>query len=188
MADARFDKSEKAIKEAFVRLSGEIGVGRFGMTQLAREARVSRSTLYGHFRNTEEVFEALVDDFAEGLKPLEAHLHEGCAACPTVPKPFCVAVRESVELRPLLRDPRFLPLLLDKISEEGSSLDSRGVYRSLGLGEVQARSVLLFQMSGCYAVALSDIPAEEWRCVQQELDTFIRGGMASLRTRARRAT
>ena len=107
MADARFDKSEKAIKEAFVRLSGEIGVSRFGMTQLAREARVSRSTLYGHFRNTEEVFEALVDDFAEGLKPLEAHLHEGCAACPTVPKPFCVAVRESVELRPLLRDPRF---------------------------------------------------------------------------------
>ena len=108
--------------------------------------------------------------------------------CATVPKPFCVAIRESVELRPLLRDPRFLPLLLDKISEEGSSLDSRGVYRSLGLGEVQARSVLLFQMSGCYAVALSDIPAGEWRCVQQELDTFIRGGMASLRTRARCTT
>lgn len=184
VADVRHERSEKAIKDAFVRLSGRVGADHVSMTMLASEAKVSRSTLYAHFRNVEEVVEALTADFVKSLKPLGAHLHGGCEACSASSRPFCIALRESVELHPLLKSPRFLPMMFEMIDREGSSLDAPGPYRALGLDEVQARAVFRFQMSGCYAVALSDVSREDWQSVQRTVDAFVRGGLASLRAPA----
>ena len=36
-------------------------------------------------------------------------------------------------------------------------------------------------MSGCYAVAMSDVPNGEWEVVQRTLDAFIRGGLNAVR-------
>lgn len=185
--DARYEKSDKAIRDALVRLMDGSEFSSISMAELAAEAGLSRSTLYAHYRNVEEVLERIVDDFVSDLSPLDAHLRfGGCAECAPRSKPFCVALREARDKLPFVRNPRFFALLLERIVErDGCAHDSMRVYRAAGLDEAQARAVFVFQMSGCYAVALSEVPAVEWQHVQQTLDAFVRGGLAALRGNAR---
>lgn len=79
MKDARFEKSAEAIKQAFLRLLVARRLEDISMSELAREAQVSRSTLYAHFGNVEEVYHALVMEFLAKLRSLNTHLH--CSDC-----------------------------------------------------------------------------------------------------------
>ena len=182
MVDARYLRSRRAVKEALLVLLEKRQIAGIAMTELAREAGVSRSTLYAHVGNVQDVYAELVRDFYASLRPLGVHLHCGdCSAQSSGARPFCVALRDAGPYLFLVKDAHFLPTLFEQLESglvEGGALSA---YLVPGLSEAQARAVFRFQMSGCYAVALSDAPAEEWARVQQALDTFIRGGLNALR-------
>ena len=71
--DARFEKSAAAIKEALLRLMVGKRLEDISMAELAREAKVSRSTLYAHFGNDQYVYLQLMAEFITGLRPLAPH-------------------------------------------------------------------------------------------------------------------
>lgn len=178
--DARFERSAEAIKQALLRLMVARRLEDVSMAQLAREAGVSRSTLYAHFGNVLDVYAALVADFLGGLRSLEMHLH--CSDCREAgQRPFCVALREAGPYEPVVRDGRFLSLLFSLVDQGSFGGDLLGIYASLGTSRLQAWALYRFQMSGCYAVALSSVPAGEWDVVQRTLDAFIRGGINAVR-------
>lgn len=179
--DARFEKSRRAIKDALLDLLGKKVLDAVSMSELARCAQVSRSTLYAHFGNVQEAYEELVTDFNRTLQPLEAQLHcEGCGSAGS--RPMCVALRESGRYRPVVTDGRFLPTLLERLRPTRFENRTFRVYQELGLDADLAWAACCFQMSGCYAVALSQPGSADWPRVQSALDTFIRGGINALRT------
>lgn len=184
MTDARSLRSREAVKDALLELLGARQLESISMSELARAAHVSRSTLYAHFGNVQEVYEELAYDFTVRIPPLEAFVGcAGCAArCPDA-QPFCVAIREAGKYLPLVRDARFLPTLFERVDAGLYAHEMLATYRATGLDEAQARAMLRFQLSGCYAVALSGVRAEDWPSLQQSIDAFIMGGLVALRAR-----
>lgn len=180
MVDARSRKSQEAIKSALLDLLGKKPLDAVTMTELARKAAVSRSTLYAHFGNVQEVYEELVIEFNRTLQPLEMRLHcEECVVSDS--RPMCVALRDSGRYRPVVTDGRFMSTLLERLRPNRFENRTFRVYQELGLDAELAWAACCFQMSGCYAVALSQPESADWPRIQRMLDAFIRGGINALR-------
>lgn len=180
MGDARFDRSTAAIREALLRLLVAKRLDGISMAEVARMAGVSRSTLYSHYGNVLDIYRSLVVEFLAGLQPLGAHLR--CGECfEAGGRPFCVALRSAGPYAPVVRDARFMSTLFSVAEEKGLVNDMLDTYAKLGTSPLQAEALFRFQMSGCYAVAMSDVPNGEWEVVQRTLDAFIRGGINAVR-------
>lgn len=178
--DARFEKSAVSIKEALLRLMVGKRLEDVSMAELAREAKVSRSTLYAHYGNVQDVYLQLMAEFLSGLRPLTAHLR--CSECARAgSRPFCVALREAGSFDPVVRDARFLPVMFEMVKQGVFSSETLNIYAGLGMSALQAEALFRFQMSGCYYVAMSEVPAGEWDVVQRTLDAFICGGINAVR-------
>lgn len=97
MSNARYLASRRAIKDALISLANEMSLDSIFMVQLAQRANVSRSTLYAHFDNVQDVYDEIIEEFADTLRPLNAHLHcSDCEAYPKISLPFCRALRERI--------------------------------------------------------------------------------------------
>ncbi len=181
MPDARTVRSKNAIKNAFIILLNMKHMDEIVMTEIARIANVSRSTLYTHYGNAEEIYRDLVHDFASTLTPLHSQLR--CDTCqPEEQQPFCVALRDTEKYRAVVREPRFMQTLFSEIEQNGVSLNALQSYESLGLDTDQAHALVHFQMTGCYSLAMANVPIDDWSRIQNTVDTFIRGGMNALRS------
>ena len=180
MGDARYEKRDAAIREALLRLLTGGKLEDVSMSDLASEAGVSRSTLYAHYGNVQDVYAALVIEFLGDLRSLESHLR--CSDCvQSSGRPFCVALREAGPYAPVVRDERFMPLLFALVEQGAFPGGVSNMFSDLGMSRMQADALYRFQMSGCYAVALADVSTGEWDIVQRTLDAFIRGGISAVR-------
>lgn len=78
-AARRPEKTEK-ILEAASQLFLEQGYGAVSMDQIARDAGVSKATVYAHFESKENLFAAIIQDgctaYAEGIVPAVAELDD----------------------------------------------------------------------------------------------------------------
>lgn len=178
--DPRYIQSEQSICNALARLLEEKSLQGITMSELAREANVSRGTLYAHFNNVGEAYERAVELFYEQIQTLDEHF--SCAMC-RGDKPvhaYCERLRNAGTYTSIVTDERFLPTTVRRI-DPARFHDLEAKLREAGVPKQLAHSVYLFQMSGCHAVATSvDVSDAEWREYQDILDRFIRGGLAAL--------
>ena len=176
----RYIQSEHAICDALARLLGRKPLASITMSELAREADVSRGTLYAHFSNIGEVYERAVELFYEHSQTLDEHFT--CANCrgnkPV--RPFCECLRDAGSYAGVVSDERFLPTSMRIFDPQGFRT-IKGKLQEAGMPEQLAHTICLFQMSGCYSVATSTVADEdEWHQHRELLDRFIQGGMAAL--------
>lgn len=178
---ARGDRTRAKIKNSMLVLLSEVDLNDITMSELARYAGISRSSLYAHYRNVREVFDENVADFCSTLRPLTSQLH--CGDClsdfgddRSHHRPFCIALRDAGKYESLIREPSFLPTLLDMVDERMLVEASR--YPLDEAMEVQRiKALFKFQMSGCYAVAMDTRADENWSAIQRMLDSYIRAGV-----------
>ena len=171
-------RTDAAIKQALLSLLGKKRLSEVTVSELARDAHVSRSTFYEHFGNPDEVYDALIEDISGEMAPLMSQVvcsdgfrREG--------RPFCALVRDAGEYAPAVRDSRFLDSFLSK-GEGRYEHDLYDVLVDAGYDELEAQAVCSFQMSGCFAAARSTpVSAEEWARVRGVIDRFILGGIAA---------
>lgn len=179
-SDPRFIQSERAICDALARLLEVKPLSSVSMSELAREAGVSRGTLYAHFNNVNDAYERTVGQFYEQIQTLDEHF--SCVACRD-DKPvhaFCARLRNAGAYQSVVRDERFLPTTMRSIALDGEEPLQR-LLRQAGVPSQLARVIQLFQMSGCYSIATgTDASDEEWCEYQEVLDRFIQGGLAAL--------
>ncbi|MCI9129702.1 MAG: TetR/AcrR family transcriptional regulator [Eggerthellaceae bacterium] len=174
---ARSERTRGAIKDALLGLLDGMPLGDVTMSSLAKAANISRSTLYDHYSNVREVFDECVLDFSSGLRSLGSQLH--CGDCSSATdgstRPFCVALRDAGKHSALVKDQAFLPTLLDAYAAQSQPVDAPGKEDNV------KRALFLFQMSGCYSVAMDDQPGDDWAKVQKVLDAYIRAGVNATR-------
>lgn len=182
MKDPRCARSEASIKQALLTLLRQKDLERISMAEVAKAACVSRSTLYDHYGNPREIFEALVLDFLAKVRTLKTQLRCSEADGLCSPQPFCQAVRHAEDFAPVVHHPAFLEVFLHLSLEDPRSTVREFPYGELGLEDHLSDALYRFQMTGCYTAALSATSDEAWEKMQQAIDSFIRGGINALRS------
>lgn len=171
-------KTEAALRDALLRLLKSKKLADITVSELAREASVSRSTFYQHYGNPTDVYDALVAQFASQVSPMVEQI--ACSDSPAcAKKPFCALVRESGPLSPVVDDDRFLSSFL---AEQGASRnhDLNDILAHAGYSQKEATALCAFQLSGCFSAAQStDASAEEWEAIRAAIDRFILGGISA---------
>ena len=171
-------KTEAAIKDALLQLLESRKLADVTVSELAREAGVSRSTFYQHYDNPADVYDALVAEFAAQLSPIVDQI--ACSDSPrSAKKPFCALVRDGDALGPVIADDRFLSAFLEKQNTVRNH-DMHGILVRAGYSEKEASALCAFQLSGCFSAAQStDASDEEWESIRAVIDRFILGGMSA---------
>ena len=179
--DIRNAKTERAIKDALLAILAHKPLSDASVSEVAREAGISRSTFYSHFSNLEQVFNALVDEQQCGVRTLRSQLHRD--ACPEddEAKPFCLRLRKAGRYAPIVREKGYLPRFLEspRANQPGDEYEQ---LIAEGLPTAAAQALRTFQMNGCYNAALSVHSDCEWVEIQPVIDEFIRGGIQAVRT------
>ena len=171
-------RTDDAVQQALIRLIAKKPLSDVTVSELAREAGVSRSTIYGHYDNVADVYDALVDEVSKDMAPLMSQVM--CSSSFGASKrPFCALIRNAGELAPVVDDARFADAVLSRgWTQEGHDLYD--VLLGAGYSDEQARAVCAFQMSGCLSAARSvKASDEDWAAIRAVIDRFILGGIAA---------
>lgn len=171
-------KTEKAIKDGLVQLLSVKTLNDITVSELAREAHVSRSTFYEHYNNPADVYDALVKDVSGEMSSLMSQVT--CMDNLNRPgKPFCSLVRDSGQFSPVVRDIRFMDTLI-KRSSVFREHDLMSILTEAGYTQQQADAICSFQMMGCYSAARASRATDaEWAEIRSIIDRFILGGIAA---------
>lgn len=171
-------KTERVVKRALLALMAKKPLADVTISELAREAHISRSTFYEHYGNPADVYDSLVQEFSQDVSPLleqftcsETRQNKGA--------PFCVKLREQGPFAPLVNEGRFMDTFLNT---EGNleQHDMFNLLSSAGYTPEQARALAAFQMSGCFSAArAAHVSAGEWEEIRPVIDRFILGGISA---------
>lgn len=179
--NSRNARTTSSIKRALLNLLNRKSLDAVTMSELAREAQVSRSTLYQHYGNVHEVYADVVSDFDERVAPVMSQLecYEGIEPEGTLP--FCTLLRTSDMYERAIEDPRFLDTLIG----EGAILQKHSLYQSLvasGYTPAVASVLSVFQVNGCFRAArMPGLDEATWREAREAIDVFICGGLDACR-------
>ncbi len=177
--DKRFKKCEERIQTALVKLLASKPLTEIGVSELSREAHVSRATFYAHYENVGDVYDQLVQKAMTDVQPLSERFACDRFSCDSSGKPtYCERIRSGGDLSGVIKDPRFFPAMM----EIGRDTDLLSDYAArTGISKDLAEVVMLFQMSGCHAVATSKFAQRsDWPQIRELIDQFIEGGMSAL--------
>ena len=148
--DRRTLYTRKAIQDAFLRVKRTKEYNTITVTDICREAEISRGTFYAHFRNITEVLDAVLDDALSGMDYLREYLSapQPEAKCA---HPFCRFVRENTELRCILFDDALGHIVVNKLAAIYKDAYMREIWnKGAGLTDQEAEALFYFQINGCF--------------------------------------
>ena len=142
-------RTEQRIKDALLKLLANKPLADITVSELAREAHVSRSTFYEHFGNPDDVYDVLMAEISAEMSPLMSQVACSDGFKPAG-KPFCALVNEAGDYASVVREPRFMESIIgQRQTQEGHDLYA--ILVDAGYSPVQAKAVCSFQMSGCFS-------------------------------------
>lgn len=180
--DRRALYTQKTIKEAFLRVKRGKAYNTITVSDICREAEISRGTFYAHFGNIAEVLDILLNEALSNMDYLWSYISAPDADVePQCAYPFCRFVRNSGELRCILFDDALDHVVIKKLAELYKDNFVRAM-RSMAssLSEQEAEALFYFQINGCYAVSkrYSNLEDLEWCPIQDRIDRFIKCGIS----------
>ena len=92
-------RTEDAVKQALLKLLARKPLSEVSVSELCREAHISRSTFYEHFGNPGDAYDALVADAMGEMSPLMSQVACSDRFRPSG-KPFCALVRDTGDYAP----------------------------------------------------------------------------------------
>lgn len=176
-ADKRSFATEQALKDALLEVMARKRFHDATVAEVCRTAGTSRSTFYLHYRNLSDTLDAILEDCFENLHDMvgvrRGDTEESCGDCP-----LCERVRNAGKYAPIFDDDLLVTRVVDKIIER---YQHTFVGRETARGRLtpeQATAILVFQISGCYAVARASRRAPgAWDATRETLDAFIVAGL-----------
>ncbi|WP_125704233.1 TetR/AcrR family transcriptional regulator [Lacticaseibacillus daqingensis] len=114
--DPRFQRTESALRQTFIRLMAKDGYDKITVTQLISQAKINRTTFYAHYQDKRDLLEALEDDLLNGINTIERALPAELYLRPERILNSPEMITQATPIFAYLRaNGRFLALLLDPI-------------------------------------------------------------------------
>ncbi len=177
--DRRTLYSKKVIREAFLLLKRTKAYNDITVTDICREAEISRGTFYLHYRNTAEVLDEVLEEALSFTRRLEEQLYPHKCANTQCNYPLCQYIRSSQEYRCLFFDDALSSMIVEKIYATHKEDIIRMWENKTKLSQEQLAMIAYFQINGCFAAAKrsANFDDEKWAETQKVIDTFIRSGI-----------
>ncbi len=180
----RTSRTRRDIKRALITLLGSKTRDDISMSELAREAQISRSTLYQHYNNVYEVYVDAVRSFDEETAPIMSHAACFDGAAADDKPPFCSLLR-SENYRNITKTPCFLSTYWETFTTIGNSAFLKTL-TDAGYSPEIAMAIAVFQTGGCFnAVQRYGANDATWHEVREAIDTFICGGLSACQEKKR---
>lgn len=181
-SDARYVKCEERIQNALLELLSHKSLADIGVSELAREADVSRATFYAHYENVGCVFDQLVQHALFDVQSFEERFFCKGNLCENSDRStYCEQIRSNGKWSNVVKDTRFFSSMMEYANVDHSYAHD---FSELNLSKKELEALRIFQMSGCHAVATSKFSRQkDWTSIRKLIDTFIDGGLAAIRSR-----
>lgn len=172
----RVDRTRRDIKAALMTLLKDKTLDAISMSEIAREAHISRSTLYQHYNNAREIYDDIIGEFKLQVSPIMTSMacFEGISEPGT--RPFCELLRKPERYQSVIASPCFLDTYVNRLQGNNEFLD---VLSKAGYSEEVAHALAVFQMNGCFRAAREFGSNDaRWKEIREAIDAFVCGGLA----------
>lgn len=177
----------QAIKDAFLETEKKKMFNEISITEICREAHVSRSTFYQYYNNLAEVLaDVLVDVGSQCFSVFTVHklMEEPCAD-DDLPKRerFCEFVRREKKYRGLFLDESLTSKIINELIDKFHNQESDLFHGQINASDDTIRTYRYFQLNGCLSVIRKTLGQsdEEWKETRQTLDRIVESSVTIFR-------
>lgn len=180
--DRRTVYTKMMIRDSFLNLKRTRSYNDITITDLCREAQISRGTFYLHYSNIRDVLEEVLDEAVSrtyGVLDLIDPPSGGCRDCTW---PLCHFLRRNPKYHALFYDESLSDTIVDIIARRSLDDFVARMQQRTDLPEEACRAVFYFQLSGCLAVCRKNASCseEQWKNVRSAVDTILEMGIRNL--------
>ena len=178
----------RVIKDTFIKLVKEKSYSKVTITQICREADITRSTFYLHFTSITDVLNAVLNDVlflvqesATGLDTEDHYSFDYLNKNESL-VPACQRIGDSDKYQSLLMDPDLSEYIIGRIvvHERGKVLPL--IIKKTGLSKEDAETLFTYIIHGSFAVNRANHfqKNEKWAHGVQMLNRFTKAGYEKL--------
>ncbi|MBR6204472.1 MAG: TetR/AcrR family transcriptional regulator [Candidatus Methanomethylophilaceae archaeon] len=170
--DLRIVRTEGRLIEAFLRLKSGRSFKSITVSDLCREAGVSRATFYNRFDSMEGILDAAIDSVLGSLPAMERCINAYRWSGMMGGEPLCVHVRSHPELHGLFYDVEMHGRIVERKAERFSEESWRTMSRFGDLTREQYMDFVRCQLAGCLSAMASKAGCsdEEWSGTRKVID------------------
>lgn len=187
--DRRTQYTINIVKEAFLELINNHPYSQITVTQLCRQAEITRSTFYLHFNNLTDVLNVVLDDAlmisknSAGSLPNISELSIDCLKQNESLLPTCQRIASATKYRALLMDPDLSEYIIGRIANHERDKMIPLIQRRTGLGSQDAETLFSYTLHGSFAINKRHhfIKDDEWYHEVELLNRFINAGYQSFK-------
>ncbi|WP_302117022.1 TetR/AcrR family transcriptional regulator [uncultured Limosilactobacillus sp.] len=182
--DRRTQYTINIVKEAFLELINDHPYSQITVTQVCRQAEITRSTFYLHFNNLTDVLNVVLDDAlmisknsAESL-PNISELSIDCLKQNESLLPTCQRIASATKYRALLMDPDLSEYIIGRIASHERGRMIPLIQQRTGLNSQDAETLFNYTLHGSFAINKHHhfIKDDEWYHEVELLNRFINAG------------
>lgn len=171
----------KAIKESVLSLLSEKDFYQITITDICRNAEISRCTFYLHYDNISQVVDELIDDVLSQAKPLHKQLERQSDSSQKCAFPLCQLIRSNRQYQALFLSDSLQSRVVNRVRQCSAGQLAEGMITDGRLSAKEMQTLRTFQMHGCLAVCKQNLQLsdEEWTAIQCSIDRLLQLGFQS---------
>lgn len=182
--DRRTQYTINIVKEAFLELINNHSYSQITVTQVCRQAEITRSTFYLHFNNLTDVLNIVLDDAlmisknSTGTLPNISELSIDCLKQNESLLPTCQRIASATKYRTLLMDPDLSEYIIGRIASYEREKMIPLIQQRTGLDSQDAETLFSYTLHGSFAINKRHhfIKDDEWYHEVELLNHFINAG------------
>ena len=182
--DRRTQYTINIVKEAFLELINNHSYSQITVTQVCRQAEITRSTFYLHFNNLTDVLNIVLDDTlmisknSTGTLPNISELSIDCLKQNESLLPTCQRIASATKYRALLMDPDLSEYIIGRIASYERDKMIPLIQQRTGLDSQDAETLFNYTLHGSFAINKRHhfIKDDEWYHEVELLNRFINAG------------
>lgn len=186
--DRRTIYTINAIKDAFLKLVRQDGYSRLTVTNLCREADITRSTFYIHYNSLNDVLNEVLDDALMLNNDTSPALVSGSTTVNYLKQnesliPVCQRIGDSNKYQDLLMDPDLSEYIVGRIMLHEREKVVPSIMEKTNLSAQEAETLFKYMIHGSFAVNRSHhfIKDESWFNDVNLLNNFVNAGYEALK-------
>lgn len=184
--DRRTRYTINIIKESFLKLTAQLPYNKITITQICKEADLTRSTFYLHFNSLTQLLNDVIDDAlylsseanSLDLKSSANYLQDNGSLLPV-----CQRIGNSPKYQQLLMDPDLSEYIIGRVMQHEQQYVIPSIIKKTGLDQEAAKSLFSYVIHGSFAVnrAHHFVKSDAWKRDMQMLNSFTEAGYERLK-------